>query len=103
MLVKDVMRKNVVVAKPDITIREASQVMSEMRIGSLVVRDGDKIVGIVTEHNVLLAVAKGMDPECIPVEDVMSKKVVTIEPGKTLEDAVDLMVERVLLPRRQSL
>jgi CBS-domain-containing membrane protein len=93
MLVKDVMRKNVVVAKPELTIREASQVMADMHIGSLVVRDGDKVVGIVTERNVLLSVAKGLDTDGTTVDCIMSKKVVTIGPDKKLSEAVSVMVE----------
>jgi len=93
MLVKDVMRKNIVVAKPDVTIREASKVMGDMHIGSLVVREGDDILGILTERDVLLAVARGVNPEEAMVDEVMSKNVVTIDPEKRLEDAVDLMVE----------
>ena len=93
MLVRDVMRKNVVVAKPSITIREASQVMGELHIGSLIVREGEDIVGILTERDVLLAVAKGVNTEETVVEEIMSKDVVTIEPDKKLEDAVELMME----------
>lgn len=93
MLVRDVMRKNVVVAKPSITIREASQVMGELHIGSLIVREGEDIVGILTERDVLLAVAKGVNTEETVVEEIMSKDVVTIEPDKKLEDAVELMIE----------
>lgn len=93
MLVRDVMRKNVVVGKPDVTIREASQVMGDMHIGSLVVREGEDIIGILTERDVLLAVAKGVNPEETLITEVMSKKVVTIESGKKLDEAVDLMVK----------
>jgi CBS domain-containing protein len=93
MLVRDVMRKNVVVAKPSVTIREASKVMGDMHIGSLVVREEDDIIGILTERDVLLAVAKGVNPENVLIEEIMSKKVVTVESGKKLEDAVDLMMK----------
>lgn len=93
MLVRNVMKKNVIVGKPDITIKKASETMSSFHIGSLVVRDDKNIVGILTERDVLQAVAKGRDPEATPVEEVMSKKVITIEPDKKIEDAVDLMIK----------
>lgn len=93
MLVRDVMNKNVVIAKPDVTIREASGVMNKFSIGSLVVVEDKNIVGIITERNVLTAVAEGKDPETMPIENIMTKKVITITPDKPVEEAVDLMVK----------
>ncbi len=93
MLIKDVMNKNVVVGKPDVTIREASRVMAQMHIGSMVIAEKGKIVGILTERDVLNSVAKGKDPDATAALDIMSKNVVTIEPDKRIEDAVDLMIK----------
>ena len=91
MLVREVMNKNVVTAEPDITVKEAARMMSQFHIGSLVILKDKKIVGIVTERNVLVAVAQGKDAELTTVEDIMTKNVITIEPGKTIEQAVDIM------------
>lgn len=93
MLVKDVMNKKVVIAKPDITLREASVIMNKFHIGSLVIVEKNKIVGIITERNILIAVAEGRDPDLVTAEEIMSKKVITIEPDKRVEDAVKLMME----------
>lgn len=93
MIVKDVMSPNVVVAKPNATIREAAKVMAAAKIGSLIVRKGEKIVGIVTERDLVAAIAKDNDTDETDLEDVMSKPVVTVEPSKTVEEAVDLMIE----------
>jgi len=93
MLVKDVMNKNVVVAKSDVTIREATKVMNKFRIGSLVVLKEEKIAGILTERNVLEAVAGGKDADTTAIEDIMTKKVITIDPDESVEAAVDLMTQ----------
>jgi CBS domain-containing protein len=93
MLVKDVMNKNVVVAKSDVTIREATKVMNKFRIGSLVVLKEEEIAGIATERNVLEAVANGKDLDATPIEEIMTKNVVVIDPDETVEAAVDLMVQ----------
>lgn len=93
MLVKDVMHKNVVVAKSDVTIKEASKVMTKYSIGSLIVLKDDKIVGIITEGDIVQSVSKGLDLEGTAIEDIMSKNIITIDPEKTIEDAVDLMVQ----------
>ena len=93
MLVKDVMNKNVVVAKSDATIREAAKVMNKFHIGSLIVLKEEAIAGIVTERNVLTAVAGGKDTNSTAIEEIMTKKVVTVDPDQTVEAAVDLMIQ----------
>ncbi len=93
MLVKDVMNKNVVVAKSDATIREAAKVMNKFHIGSLIVLKEEAIAGIVTERNVLTAVASGKNPDSTAIEEIMTKKVVTVDPDQTVEAAVDLMIQ----------
>jgi len=93
MLVKDVMNTNVVVAKADATIREASEVMNKYNIGSLVVVKDSGIAGIITEHNVLESVAAGRNPDETKIAEIMSPEVVTVAPDSTIEQAVDLMVQ----------
>jgi len=93
MLVKDVMNKNVVVAKSDVTVREASKVMSKYKIGSVVVMKDSAIVGILTEGDVMESVAGDRDPDATIVETVMSEKVFTVEPEQTIEAAADIMVQ----------
>ncbi len=93
MMVKDVMNTNVVVAKAEATIREASEVMNKYNIGSLVVVKEGGIAGIITEHNVLESVAAGKNPDETKIGDVMSPEVVTVAPDNTIEQAVDLMVQ----------
>jgi CBS domain-containing protein len=93
MLVKDVMNTNVVVAKAEATIREASEVMNKYNIGSLVVVKDSGIAGIITEHNVLESVAAGRNPDETKIAEIMSPEVVTVAPDSTVEQAVDLMVK----------
>jgi CBS domain-containing protein len=93
MLVKDVMNKNVVVAKDSATVREASRVMKNYDIGSLVVLRGTEIIGIVTERDIVNSVASSKDSDVTEIKDVMSKKVITVSPEQTIEEAVDMMVE----------
>lgn len=93
MLVKDVMKREVIAINPDISIREASKVMSQHNIGSLLVLEDEKLVGILTERDVLNLVAKGENLDEVKVKDVMSRDVITIESDKKIEDAVDLMLK----------
>jgi len=93
MLVKQIMNRSVVTAKPDITLKEASKVMSEFHIGSLIIVKNKKIVGILTSSDILKAVASDKDPNVTLAEEIMSKNVKTIEPDKDLDDAVLTMIE----------
>ncbi|MBI2005222.1 MAG: CBS domain-containing protein [Candidatus Aenigmarchaeota archaeon] len=93
MLVNEAMNKNVVVVKKDATIKQASEVMAKARIGSLVVVEGSKIAGIVTSSDIIRSIAQDKVPENTLIEDVMSKRVFTVEPDANIQDAVDVMVE----------
>jgi len=94
MKVKHAMTKRVLVVKPDATVKEAAKVMTEHRVGSLVVMENDKVVGIVTELDIIWKVVAGSsNPEDTLVKDIMTKKILTIQGDKTLEDATHMMVE----------
>ena len=87
------MNKNVIVGKKDLTIKEASEVMAKFRIGCLVITEGKKIVGIITSTDILRSIANDKKSEVTLVEDIMSKKVLTINPEKKIEDAVEMMMK----------
>lgn len=87
------MNRNVIATKPDTSIRKAAEIMSQRHIGSLIVLEDEKIAGIITNTNILRAVAEKKDPDATAVADVMAKDVITIEPSKKIEDAVELMIK----------
>jgi len=93
MIVKDIMNKNAVTSKSDATIKDVSKIMSSHHIGSLVVVENEKIVGIITSGNIIKAIASGKNPDLTTVEELMTKKVITIEPDKDIKEAVDLMIQ----------
>lgn len=87
------MNKNVVVAKPTVTLREAAKVMGEMNMGSLVVMEEEKIVGIITSTDILKAIGDGKDPDKTLIQDVMSRDVITIQADEDISKAVEIMVK----------
>lgn len=94
MFVKEAMNRKVIVTNPDISIIDIAKVMTKYQVGSLLVVKNEKLVGIVTELDIIWkVVASDRDPKTTLVQDVMTKKVITIKSDKTLEDATDLMVE----------
>ena len=95
MLVKDAMNEKVITIEPNATVREAAKIMTKYRIGSLLVMEDEKLLGIVTELDILWkVVAEGRDPETTLVNEIMSKEIVTIKPDQTLEEAAQIMVEK---------
>lgn len=80
---------------PDVSVLDASLVMNEHRIGALVVLEVGKIVGIISERDVLRrVVAERRDPEATRVQEVMTQKVVTCQADTPLEDARKLFQSR---------
>ena len=68
--------------------------MVEEKIGSVVVSDGGKFVGIVTERDLLeKVIAAGKNPENVSLGDVMSSPLITIETGQGLGEATSLMLQ----------
>jgi len=95
MLVEETMNKDVKTIRPDSTVKEAVRIMNDSRIGSLVVvGGGGEVLGIVTERDILAdVVAEGKDSGSVRVDAIMSKKIVTVDPHQSLEEAADLMVK----------
>jgi CBS domain-containing protein len=80
---------------PDTKIFEALQLMAEKNIGALVVLNGDKLVGIISERDYARKVAlKGKTSKETPVKDIMTPKVLYVTPEKTAEDCMALMIEK---------
>ncbi len=78
----------------DKTIRQASQLMRDHKIGCLFVKKGDAL-GIVTDTDLTRRVmAEGMDPEKEPIERVMTTPILNIDDEATLLDANDMMSEK---------
>lgn len=77
------------------TVREAARLLAERRIGALPVLDGDHVAGIFSERDLLYCVAlHGEDALALPVAEVMTAPPITIDPGTSVSDALELMTRR---------
>ena len=92
-LVRDVLNekgKTVHTVSPQASVREAVRKMNELGVGSLLVTEEGRPVGIFTERDVLRRVVDaGLDPETTPVAQVMSSPVVTIRPETPVREAME--------------
>ena len=87
--------RGVISTPPDATVREATRLMNEHGIGSLLVVSGSRLVGIFTERDVLRrVVADGRPPDLTAVGEVMTRELVCCPPRAAVEDVADLMRRR---------
>jgi CBS domain-containing protein len=92
--VSEIMTNAAVLDQSDDTLAEAARKMWKQQTGSLLVMDGDDLVGIITERDVLKAVATGVKLEETRIAEVMTKDVVTVGPGTSLREAAKIMADR---------
>jgi CBS domain-containing protein len=89
--VRDHMSRDLVVASPQTSLREAAARMTERGVGAVLVVEEGQLVGILSERDVLQAVAAGEEGEA-PVAAWMTRHPDTIEPDDTLAHAGTLMI-----------
>lgn len=90
--VRDVMTERPRAVRPQTPLNEVAQLMEADDVGSVPVVDGERLVGMVTDRDIVVrAIAKGKDPSNIPAANVASDELVTIDPESNLDDALKLM------------
>jgi CBS domain-containing protein len=92
--VRDVMTQATITEAPQDSLRSAAERMWRQQTGSLLVTEGGALVGIITERDVLRAIALGADPDKSTVDDAMTAGVYTVGPGLPLQDAAREMAAR---------
>lgn len=87
--------QTLVTARRDTSVRAAAVAMAEQSVGAiLVVDDSGRLIGLFTERDVLnRVVARGLDPDKTLLASVMTDKLQTATPDKTLGHALHLMFE----------
>jgi len=94
MQVQQLMTEEVIAIRYDATLKQAASRMLDYGVGSIVVVQEGSPVGLVTQSDVLEAgVVTDKSFSQVPVKNVMSHPVVTIDPTATVREAVELMDE----------
>lgn len=94
MKVNECMTREVRLASPRQTIREAAQMMIECDAGILPVGEDDRLVGMITDRDIALrAVARNLPPDT-PVREVMSKEVLYCFEDEDIKKVADNMGEQ---------
>ena len=98
MLVSQILRTKgdtVFTIGPDATVSEVADLLHSRRVGALVVLDADQVVGIVSERDVVRAVAEGGAGSLSqPIRDFMTSNVLFAEPGETVDFLLGRMTDR---------
>jgi CBS domain-containing protein len=80
---------------PQSTVIDAVRKMNAERIGAVLVMDGDQLIGIFTERDVLIRIVDAdKDPRSTSVADVMTRQPVVVRPSATVEEAMAVVSEK---------
>lgn len=97
MKVKEIMTASLETTRPEATLKEAATQMKESDIGSLPVIQNGKLVGMVTDRDLVIrGMAAGRDPGQTPVQEVMSADAICCSDEQDVKDAAKLMQQRQL-------
>lgn len=93
MQVKDLMTKDMVYASTSDTVLDVAKLMKHHNIGCVpVVADGEKVLGVVTDRDIVLNIAKfNLDTTKTLASTIMSDKVYSVKPDANITQALDLM------------
>ena len=95
--VRDVMTADPVALEAKTSVTEAAQKMKERDIGDVIVLEGDRLCGVVTDRDIVVrALAEERDPGATKLGDICSREVVTVAPGDDLTTAGDVMRQKAI-------
>jgi len=95
VLVRDVMAKDVKVVRPDTSVKEVVATMNKFDIGSIVVVQGDRPIGIITERDILRRLVEPcLAPETLTARQIMTSPVLTISEIADIEETARLMAKK---------
>jgi CBS domain-containing protein len=85
------MSRDLLTVAPDVPLQEVAKRMVSRDVGAALVTDGERLVGIVTERDVLRAVARGLQEKTL-VRDFMTSDPETMDPDESTQHAAVLMI-----------
>ena len=93
--VRDLMTPGPTTCEPSTTVVEAARVMASEDVGPVPIVDGGRLVGIVTDRDIVVrVVAEGQDPSSATIGDIASSDLVTVQPDMDLQEAERLMADK---------
>ena len=93
MKVSEIMNTHLLEVGPESTLGEAATLMGERKVGSVLVTDRDRLVGIITERDIVRALSNTFDAPLRPVVEWMTKGPRTVTPDVEVRVALRTMVD----------
>jgi len=95
LLVREIMIENVRTVRPNSTVTEIVRKMNKFEIGSVVVVEGEKPVGIITERDILRRVLEvTLASEALKAKEIMSAPLITVSNQSTVDEAARIMIDK---------
>ena len=95
VIVRDVMSKDLRVVRPDTSVKEVVATLNKFDIGSIVVVQSERPVGIITERDILRrALGASLVPEALTARQIMTSPVITIDQSASIDEAAELMARK---------
>jgi CBS domain-containing protein len=80
---------------PDATVFDALRLMDAKGVGALVVMEGDRLVGILSERDYARKIIlKGKSSQATTVREIMTQDVITVHPDQTVDEVMELMTSK---------
>ena len=92
--VRDVMTSNPTTCSVEASVSDAAKVMAQEDVGPIPVLEGDRLVGILTDRDIVIRVVAGRDPQSTTVGEVASTDLATVSPDENLDRALQLLAEQ---------
>jgi CBS domain-containing protein len=90
--ISELMSANPCAIEADKPVAYAARMMKDEDVGLAPIVEGDRLVGTLTDRDIVMrVVAEGKDPQAVPVREVASTRLVTVDPQQDLDDALKLM------------
>jgi CBS domain-containing protein len=96
MIVREALVSDPRVVDAGASAREAAELLTHPQVRNVLVTDGERLLGCVTEVTIVAAVARGVDLRSATVRDVCETDVTTVRPDMPLDEALHLMADEGL-------
>ena len=92
--VQDIMTRALITVNPNTTALQVAKMMEQGGIGAVIVKDGETLVGIVTDRDYATKIAANNLPLDTAVEKIMSSPLITINQGEPISAAAETMANK---------
>jgi CBS domain-containing protein len=95
--VRELMNKQPIKLSGSTPVIEAARRMRDANVGAVIIEDGGKVAGIVTDRDVAIrVVAHGRDPNTVRLAEICSKELTTLSPDDDLDRAIEVMRQKAI-------